>query len=185
MSVPLNVTTFSSGNLEEYQGGSLLATSILFIVVDILFVGLRIWSRRLASTPLGWDDFLIPPALIMSLAISGIGISKPPLPLYYPILTPHSECQNHLHRLAYRRYPSRRHSHLTPQNPQNHIRPRMDLLHSRCPPKTLNRMPLPPRLHRQSRPSLLLRHHGRFNIHMDSIRGGSYNTMLPRSLCMG
>ncbi|MCJ1250588.1 hypothetical protein MMC30_007816 [Trapelia coarctata] len=74
MSAPTNSTGVPQGNPNDYIGGQLLATCIVFIVLDILFVCLRICSRRLADTKLGWDDYLIPPALIMNLAISIIGI---------------------------------------------------------------------------------------------------------------
>jgi len=75
-----NAPTSSPVNLEDYQGGQLLATCIIFIIFDVLFVGLRICSRQLADTTRGWDDYLIPPALIMNLAIAAIGLSKDPLP---------------------------------------------------------------------------------------------------------
>ena len=80
MPAQAKATNSSPVNLEEYKGGQLLATCVVFIIFDVLFVVLRVCSRQLADTTRGWDDYLIPPALIMNLGIAAIGISKDPLP---------------------------------------------------------------------------------------------------------
>lgn len=59
---------YPPGYLEESIGPTLVAISALFIALDVVFVCLRFYSRRLIKTPLGWDDILILPALILNLA---------------------------------------------------------------------------------------------------------------------
>ena len=76
MSTPSVVRTYPPGFLKEYQGDRLLATSIAFIIVDVLFVTLRIYSRRLAGTTRSWDDYLIPPALVFNIGVCIVGICK-------------------------------------------------------------------------------------------------------------
>ena len=75
-----NVSTtnisFTSEYLDQDHSGGLLATSVLFIVIDISVVALRFVSRRLNKTPLGRDDFMSVPALFFCLTVCAMGIGK-------------------------------------------------------------------------------------------------------------
>lgn len=61
--------------LSEYSGGTLIAVSIVIIVLALLFVGLRELARHRTKAAWGWDDYFIISALIMDigLGIHGIG----------------------------------------------------------------------------------------------------------------
>ncbi|MCJ1230808.1 hypothetical protein MMC12_007482 [Toensbergia leucococca] len=65
---------YSLEYLAEYCGGRLIAVSVAFIVLEIFFVALRSFARLETSSPRGWDDYLIGPALILNLGTCVVGI---------------------------------------------------------------------------------------------------------------
>ncbi len=69
----------SSEYLREYSGDALVAVAVVFIVLDLLFVGLRELARYRTKAAWGWDDYLIFPALIVNigLCVHGIGTLFP------------------------------------------------------------------------------------------------------------
>ena len=67
---------YSLEYLAEYCGGRLIAVSVAFIVLEIFFVALRSFARLETSSPRGWDDYLIGPALILNLGTCVVGIRK-------------------------------------------------------------------------------------------------------------
>ncbi|KAF1956866.1 hypothetical protein CC80DRAFT_593548 [Byssothecium circinans] len=46
--------------LAEDSGPTLIAISVLFIVLDSIFVALRFYARNLNHSPIGLDDFIVP-----------------------------------------------------------------------------------------------------------------------------
>ena len=55
----------------------LLVVSVLYIVLDTLFVFLRFVSRQFIRTSqLGWDDWLLVPAFIFNLGSCILGLSE-------------------------------------------------------------------------------------------------------------
>jgi hypothetical protein len=65
----------SEGNLFEYNGSQLVGTSIAFLILNPIFVGLRFYARHTTKAKTGYDDYLVIPALVinMILDISNIG----------------------------------------------------------------------------------------------------------------
>ena len=53
------------GYAEGYSGGRLRDTAIAFIVLEVGFVTLRYVSRALGKLPLGVNDYLMIPALVV------------------------------------------------------------------------------------------------------------------------
>lgn len=74
---PVPPASYSPAYLAEYSGDRLIAVSISFMIAAFLFTTLRFLARRETSSVLGWDDYLIPPALVANLGmcIHGIGES--------------------------------------------------------------------------------------------------------------
>ncbi|KAF4636426.1 hypothetical protein G7Y89_g1666 [Cudoniella acicularis] len=52
-------TSIPQSYLEQNIGNHLTNTAIAFIVIDTVFVGLRIWARRFSKSAFGWDDLLV------------------------------------------------------------------------------------------------------------------------------
>jgi len=70
-----STSTYPPEYLEQYSGHRLLAVSIVFIILDILFVALRLYTRRTANgSKWGWDDNCLMPAIIMNLGMCSLGI---------------------------------------------------------------------------------------------------------------
>jgi hypothetical protein len=65
---------------KEYQGDRLIATAIAFIILDTVFVALRIWSRRLQQTKYRYDELFVIAGLVFILATCANCICMPPLP---------------------------------------------------------------------------------------------------------
>ena len=63
-------------NSEAYTGNQLVAVAITFIVLEIIFVMLRIFARFLSKANAGLDDIMIIPALISCLAIDAICLGR-------------------------------------------------------------------------------------------------------------
>ncbi|KAI9644955.1 hypothetical protein NHQ30_006990 [Ciborinia camelliae] len=60
--------------LREYSGRQLMVVAIIFIPINIIFVFMRFFSRRLKKSPLGLDDLLVIPTLILCLTLSILAI---------------------------------------------------------------------------------------------------------------
>ena len=73
---PLSPDSYPPGYLAEYSGGRLIAVSICFMVLEISFVALRFYAQRKTTSPYGWNDYLIPPALVANIGMCAHGISK-------------------------------------------------------------------------------------------------------------
>lgn len=67
MATPTPPNDYPPGYFEQNISATLVAISAVFIALDIIFVGLRFYSRRLSKTPWGWDDTLMCPALVFNL----------------------------------------------------------------------------------------------------------------------
>ncbi|KAB8289667.1 hypothetical protein EYC80_010580 [Monilinia laxa] len=65
---------FPPGYLESYGGHKLVAICVAAIVLDLFFFAARFMSRWIHNTPKGWDDFLMIPALVFSLALAVEGL---------------------------------------------------------------------------------------------------------------
>ena len=62
--------------VREYRGDTLRDVAIAFTVLEILFVGLRFLSRWIGKKPLGLDDWLMGPGLIISIGLNACTIGK-------------------------------------------------------------------------------------------------------------
>ena len=51
-----------------YNKNSLVATGIIFMILPVLFVGLRFYARSISSIKLGIDDWMMIPAIIITIA---------------------------------------------------------------------------------------------------------------------
>jgi hypothetical protein len=49
----------------ESRAHTLIATGIAFLVLDLLFLALRFWSRRVQGTKFRADDFFVVAALVV------------------------------------------------------------------------------------------------------------------------
>ena len=71
--------SFPPGYLQEYNGNTVIAYSIVFFILQCLFLGLRFWSRHLAKVPWGWDDsFMVASAVVLT-AIIATSLCIPPV----------------------------------------------------------------------------------------------------------
>ena len=76
MATPTSPSDYPPGYFEQSIGATLVAISAVFIALDIIFVCLRSYSRRLNNTPWGWDDILMCPALALNLATCSVTLRK-------------------------------------------------------------------------------------------------------------
>ena len=76
MEVSTSPEDYPPGYFEQSIGPTLVAISAVFITLDIIFVGLRFYSRRLNNTPWGWDDTLMIPALALNLGTCAVTLRK-------------------------------------------------------------------------------------------------------------
>ena len=60
--------------VHEDRGYVAVGTCVAFTVIEIVFVFLRFLSRWLGKVPMGIDDVLIIPALIICIATNAVGI---------------------------------------------------------------------------------------------------------------
>lgn len=75
-SAPLSSDNYPPGYLAEYSGDRLIAVSICFMILGTFFVALRFYAQRKTTSSYGWNDYLIPPALVANIGICAHGISK-------------------------------------------------------------------------------------------------------------
>ena len=67
----------SSAFLTEYSGTKLIGTSVSFLVLELLVVTLRLYTRvQFTTARPGWDDYLVIPALIANLGLAAVNIRK-------------------------------------------------------------------------------------------------------------
>ena len=71
-----SANSFPPGYLAENRGYQLTAVAIAFIAIEILLVALRFSARRMHVSPMGWDDWLIIPALISNVGTCILGLSQ-------------------------------------------------------------------------------------------------------------
>ena len=64
-----SISQHSPEYLRQYNGNPLYVISELFIVLEILSVTLRFYSRKIKGVPLGADDVLIVTGMVFGLAI--------------------------------------------------------------------------------------------------------------------
>jgi hypothetical protein len=72
---------------EGYIGYIFKNVAVAFIVLQTLFVGLRLLARRVNGTPMGADDVLVPLSLVFNYALCGISIGKASDLSLYIVLT--------------------------------------------------------------------------------------------------
>lgn len=70
------ISDYSPEYLHAYNGDSLYAVSILFILLVTLCVTLRFYARRMGNVAWGLDDSLIIPGAIFCLALCTCALSK-------------------------------------------------------------------------------------------------------------
>lgn len=80
---PLSPDSYPSGYLAEYSGSRLIAVSICFLILGISFVALRFFAQRKTSSSFGWNDYLIPPALVANVGMCAHGIGKNVTEVFY------------------------------------------------------------------------------------------------------
>lgn len=73
---PAVLSHYSPAYLAEYIGYQVIGVAIAFMVLETVFVILRSLARRKTLSPLGWDDYLIIPALVVNLGMCAHGISQ-------------------------------------------------------------------------------------------------------------
>ncbi|RAK82539.1 uncharacterized protein BO72DRAFT_491029 [Aspergillus fijiensis CBS 313.89] len=64
------------GYLNEYCGGQLIGTAVSFIVLELVFAGVRFWAHKRQRRNWGVDDWLMVPALLANLLmipVAGVG----------------------------------------------------------------------------------------------------------------
>ena len=76
MATPTSPNAYPLGYFEQNIGATLVAVSAVFIALDIIFVILRFYSRRLNKTTWGLDDTLICPALVFNLGTCSLTLRK-------------------------------------------------------------------------------------------------------------
>lgn len=62
--------------MSDDRGGLLIVLSSVFIGVEVIGFGFRIWARHLTASEVGWDDILLVPALLCSLAVCACSIGE-------------------------------------------------------------------------------------------------------------
>ncbi|MCJ1389690.1 hypothetical protein MMC18_002547 [Xylographa bjoerkii] len=68
-------SAYPPGYFDESCGGTLIAISVLFIILEATFVMLRYYARHLTGTTRGWDDLIIPAAWFANLGLCILGIT--------------------------------------------------------------------------------------------------------------
>ena len=62
--------------LSEWDGRPVITTAIVFIVLNTIFVFFRFLSRYLQRATYGWDDVLMVPSWLLTIAISIVSIGE-------------------------------------------------------------------------------------------------------------
>ena len=69
MSTPSNAPTFPPDYAKADRSGQLVAANVTMLITSTVFLGLRLYVRRLTNSPRGWDEFLLPPAYLLLLGV--------------------------------------------------------------------------------------------------------------------
>lgn len=64
------------GSLYEYSGNQLVGTSVTFLILNTVSIVLRFYARFTTKAKLGYDDYLIVPALFFNLSLDAACLSK-------------------------------------------------------------------------------------------------------------
>ncbi|KAJ5100511.1 hypothetical protein N7456_006563 [Penicillium angulare] len=70
---------YPPGYLNEYCGGELIATAVVFMVLEIAFATIRWYAKRRQDVPIGLDDWFIWPALAVNIILCIEGLILIPL----------------------------------------------------------------------------------------------------------
>ena len=57
------MATASSESMAD-RGPTLIAVSIVFIIITTVFVGLRLWARRISKVNIWYDDYVVVLAMV-------------------------------------------------------------------------------------------------------------------------
>ncbi|KAN0072015.1 hypothetical protein V8E54_009744, partial [Elaphomyces granulatus] len=63
------------GNHEDYCGNKLVTISIVFIILNCVFVILRFYARSITKNAYGWDDYLIIASFISNISLCAVSIT--------------------------------------------------------------------------------------------------------------
>jgi hypothetical protein len=58
----------------EYSGNKLVAISIIFVILNTIFITLRCYARSLTKAVYGWDDYLVFAGFVSNTALSVVSI---------------------------------------------------------------------------------------------------------------
>jgi hypothetical protein len=75
-----------SASNEEYCGNKLITISIVFIILNTIFVILRCYARFITKAAYGWDDYLIFASFISNIGLCAVSISTYALFIIPPFL---------------------------------------------------------------------------------------------------
>lgn len=67
---------YPPGYFKQSTGATVVAVSTALIALDVVFVCLRYYARRLSNTPWGWDDTLVCPALVVNIGTCSLTLRK-------------------------------------------------------------------------------------------------------------
>lgn len=81
MASPQTQVDYPQSYRDEFIGYRLTNTAIAFIILETVFVFLRIWSRKFSRAPFGWEDVLVFSGLVFCIGLSVACICK-----YFPRL---------------------------------------------------------------------------------------------------
>jgi hypothetical protein len=70
---------------QEYCGNNLVTISIVFIILNSVFVILRFYARFITKTAYGWDDYLIIAGFISNVSLCVVSISTYTLFYHLPL----------------------------------------------------------------------------------------------------
>jgi hypothetical protein len=73
------------GNHEDYCGNKLVTISIVFIILNCVFVILRFYARSITKNAYGWDDYLIIASFISNISLCAVSISMYALFYHLPL----------------------------------------------------------------------------------------------------
>ncbi|KAJ5948951.1 hypothetical protein N7454_002258 [Penicillium verhagenii] len=77
--MPSDSESYTTEYLNEYCGGELIATAVVFMVLEIAFSTIRWYAKRRQEVPIGLDDWFIWPALVVNLILCIEGLILIPL----------------------------------------------------------------------------------------------------------
>lgn len=72
----VSLPSYSEQFLNEYRGDILTSIAAVFIAFESISVLLRIYARKLSTSPVGWDDVVIPLGWLANIGTCVLGISQ-------------------------------------------------------------------------------------------------------------